>query len=100
MFIPAKLVNYDCCKSCILCLRTRSSCPNERLELVHVACLHVNRARTSEATDEALASLETTHKTATSLFDFVVAAPSHEVAVVYNMLLPGLKLLICLVKKE
>lgn len=65
---------------------------DKRLELIHVPSLDVNRARTSEAANETLARLHTSHSSSTCLLDLVVTAPCHKMAVVYNVLFTRSKL--------
>jgi len=66
--------------------------PDVILELGFVPRLDVNTARSSEATDQAFARFQATHGTAAGLFDFVVAAPSDEMAVVDNVRFAGLEI--------
>lgn len=56
-------------------------------ELIQVPCLDINRPRSREATYQPLTRLHRAHRAATSTLDIVVAVPSHQVAVVDNMLL-------------
>ena len=66
--------------------------PDESVKLIHVASLHVDRTRSSEATYKALAGLETAHSTAACFLNPVIAAPGNEMAIVNNVLLTGLEL--------
>lgn len=85
------------CQAIAVCpfLRARGSGTDERLKLVHIPCLHIDRTRASETANKTLACLHTAHETTASLFDFVVAAPGNQVAIIDNMLLSRFKLREC-----
>jgi hypothetical protein len=81
-----------CTRSC----STRGNLlPHPVCKLAHIPGLDVNSSRTGESTNHAFSGLYTVTSTSSSPFDGVLAVPSHQMAIVDDMLFIRLKLRGC-----